>query len=95
MAFLGGGTDEYKVQAGELNQNHIGLSFGVQTGGSVLYGELGSVRLYSTHAMLGLAGVSEEPIRLELTADLYFTHYQFENQVARHLEDFSTHLRDR
>ncbi|MEK0155144.1 hypothetical protein, partial [Arthrobacter oryzae] len=95
MAFLGGGRDEYTVQAGELNQNHIGSSFGVQTGGSVLYGELGSIRLYPTHAMLGLAGVAEEPLRLELTDNLYFTHYQFENQVSRHLEDFSTHLRDR
>jgi hypothetical protein len=95
MAFLGGGRDEYTVPAGELNQNHIGSSFGVQTGGSVLYGELGSIRLYPTHAMLGLAGVSEEPLRLELTDNLYFTHYQFENQVSRHLEDFSTHLRDR
>jgi hypothetical protein len=45
--------------------------------------------------MLGLAGVSEEPLRLELTDNLYFTHYQFESQVSRHLEDFSTHLRDR
>ncbi|MFD1211491.1 hypothetical protein ACFQ36_05490, partial [Arthrobacter sp. GCM10027362] len=50
---------------------------------------------YPTHAEVILAGVAQEPIRLELTQELHFTHYQFENQVARHLDDFSTHLRDR
>jgi hypothetical protein len=83
MIHAGGGRDEYPVKARELNQTHVDSNFGINYGGSVIYGKLGAARAYPTHVMISLANVSADEIRLELDQELFFTHHQHEKQVEQ------------
>ena len=55
----------------------------------MVYGSLGAVRLYPTHAELVIAGDPSNQIRAELTQDLFFSHHQIENQIVRSLEELN------
>lgn len=93
MTHLGGGTDEYSIEAGSLNQTHIGSDFGVKYGAGVLYGRVGSVKVYPKQVFISLAGVAGGAIQLEPETLLYFSRHQHDAQVLGHLENFSDHLR--
>lgn len=95
MAWAGGGTDEYKVEAGGLNQTFVGLAFGVNLdGGRVAYGRLAGFSIRSASVILWLDGVQGDAGTIEVGpgTELWFSHYTSSAQVIDYLARIEKHL---
>ncbi|MBO3086629.1 hypothetical protein [Cellulomonas fengjieae] len=89
MAWAGGGTDEYKVEAGGLNQTFVGIAFGVNgSGGTVTYGRLAGFHIGPREVKLWLDGVDGDAGVLDVSPDteVWFSRYTPPAQVSAALE---------
>ena len=89
MAWVGGGSDEYKVEAGGLNQTFVGMAFGVNLdAGRVIYGRLAGVTIGPSSVVLWLDGVQGKPAELtvEPSTEVWFSHYTGSAQIQTLLE---------
>lgn len=94
MAWAGGGTDEYKVEAGGLNQSFVGSAFGLNLdGGRVTYGRLAGFSIRSASVILWLDGVQGDAGVIEVGpgTELWFSHYTDSAQVVTLLEAIEKH----
>lgn len=93
MIYPGGGIDQYAVKARELNESFIGAHFGITKGVEVIYGKIGAIRVFETHVLLTLAGVTADDIHLDVNQEVFFSQGQHQNQVETYLHEFSEYLR--
>ena len=83
MIYPGGRIDQYAVPAKDLNESFIGAHFGLTKGAEVIYGKIGAIRIFETHVLLTLAGVTADDLHLEANQDVIFSHGQHQNPVTR------------
>lgn len=95
MAWAGGGTDEFKVEAGGLNQTFVGLPFGYNVSeGRVTYGRLAGFAIRPASVILWLDGVQGDAGTIEVGpgTELWFSRYTNSAQVIDLLERIEKHL---
>lgn len=83
MNFPGGSIDHYAVPARDLNESFIGANFGLTKGAEVIFGKIGAVRIFETHVLLTLAGVTADDLRLDANQEVIFSHGHHHNQLTR------------
>lgn len=83
MIYPGGSIDQYAVPARDLNESFIGAHFGLTKGAEVIYGKIGAVRIFETHVILTLAGVTADDLHLDANQEVIFSHGQHQNQATR------------
>ena len=89
MAWAGGGSDEYKVEAGQLNQSFVGLAFGYNVSeGRVTYGRLAGLAIRQASVILWLDGVQGDAGTIEVGpgTELWFSRYTANAQIAETLD---------
>jgi hypothetical protein len=83
MIYPGGSIDQYAVPARDLNESFIGAHFGLTKGAEVIYGKIDAIRIFETHFLLTLAGVTADDLHLDANQEVIFSHGQHQNQVTR------------
>jgi len=84
--------DEFGIEASQLNQTHVGLSFGVNfDDGTIVYGRIASIHIERNDVLIRLTGSGSEDdhystVHMKHHEQLFFTRYSHERQVLDLLE---------
>jgi hypothetical protein len=84
-------SDEFAVEAAQLNQTHIGLAFGSNMDdGTVMYGRIAAFHISDKYVAIHLEGVGSSKVhstlRLGHADKLHFSQYTRERQMIGTLE---------
>lgn len=79
------GSDENSIPAGQLNQTHIGLAFGVNVKDGVAYGRIAGFHIDDRTVTLHLDGVTTglnyAAVHLKPTDPVYFSAYTTDREL--------------
>ncbi|WP_449385674.1 hypothetical protein [Cellulomonas soli] len=86
-----GAQDEFAVAAGDLDQRHIGLPFGMSRGSTTIFGTLAGVRLQPEQVVVWIDGVPGADATLRLSPDdtLYFSRSTWTGRVQALLAEIA------